>query len=73
MSYYHEKNKNSIVILPYHNKPNGNFRMQSRQSVLNIYNWGQYIDTDLLTKFEKETGIKVVYELFETNEHMLAK
>lgn len=43
------------------------------KSVLNIYNWGQYIDTDLLTKFEKETGIKVVYELFETNEHMLAK
>ncbi len=41
--------------------------------VLNMYNWGQYIDTDLITKFEKETGIKVNYEMFETNEHMLAK
>ena len=41
--------------------------------VLNVFNWGEYIDKELLTKFEKETGIKVNYELFETNESMMAK
>jgi len=41
--------------------------------VLNIYNWGEYIDPELLEKFEKETGIKINLDLFETNEHMLAK
>jgi len=41
--------------------------------VLNVYNWGEYIDKSLISKFEKETGIKVNYELFETNEHMMAK
>ena len=30
--------------------------------VLNIYNVGDYIDEDLITKFEEETGIDVVYE-----------
>jgi len=46
---------------------------KQNQVVLNIYNWGEYIDPDLLVKFEKETGIKVNLDLFETNEHMLAK
>jgi len=46
---------------------------QQGKVVLNVYNWGQYINPDLLTKFEKETGIKINLELFETNEHMLAK
>lgn len=44
-----------------------------QEKVLTIFNWGQFINPDLLTKFEKETGIKIVLELFETNEHMLAK
>ena len=34
---------------------------------------GDYIDRDLISKFEKETGIKVNYELYDTNESMLAK
>lgn len=41
--------------------------------VLNVFNWGEYIDKELLTKFEEETGIKVNYELYDTNESMLAK
>ncbi len=41
--------------------------------VLNVFNWGEYIDKELLTKFENETGIKVNYELFDTNETMIAK
>ena len=41
--------------------------------VLNVYNVGDYIDEDLIDKFEEETGIKVVYETFETNEIMYQK
>lgn len=41
--------------------------------VLNIYNVGDYIDEDLITKFEEETGIKVVYETYDTNESMYQK
>lgn len=38
--------------------------------VVNIYNWGEYIDKDLLDKFEDETGISVKYDNFTTNEDM---
>ena len=38
-----------------------------------VYNWGEYIDPDVLKIFEEETGIRVVYEEFETNEIMYPK
>ena len=38
-----------------------------------VYNWGEYIDPEVLKLFEKETGIKVIYEEFETNEIMYPK
>lgn len=38
-----------------------------------VYNWGEYIDPETITMFEKETGIKVVYDEFETNEVMYPK
>jgi spermidine/putrescine-binding protein len=38
-----------------------------------VYNWGEYMDPDVLTMFEEETGIKVVYDEFETNEIMYPK
>ena len=37
---------------------------------LNVYNWGEYIDEDVISQFEDETGIQVVYDVFETNEEM---
>lgn len=45
----------------------------SGENVLNIYNWGDYIDPDLIDQFEQETGIKVVYQTFDSNEAMLTK
>lgn len=45
----------------------------SNAKVLNIYNWGDYIDPKLITKFEKQTGYKVNYETFDSNEAMLTK
>lgn len=41
--------------------------------VVNIYNWGEYIDKDLLRKFEEETGISVTYTTFNTNEDLYVK
>ena len=38
-----------------------------------VYNWGEYIDPETISMFEKETGIKVVYDEFETNETMYPK
>jgi putrescine transport system substrate-binding protein len=41
--------------------------------VLNVYNWSDYIAEDTLRNFEKETGIKVNYDNFDTNEILHAK
>lgn len=38
-----------------------------------VYNWTEFIPQDVLDGFEKETGIKVVYSIFESNETMFAK
>lgn len=38
-----------------------------------VYNWGEYIDPQTIEMFEEETGIKVVYDEFETNEIMYPK
>jgi len=41
--------------------------------VITVYNWGEYIDPDLIKQFESETGIRVIYETFDSNEAMLTK
>lgn len=38
-----------------------------------VYNWGEYIDPEIIDLFEEETGIDVIYEEFETNEIMYPK
>lgn len=42
-------------------------------NVLTIYNWGEYIDPSLITKFEKQTGYQVNYVTFDSNEAMYTK
>ncbi|MCM3785542.1 ABC transporter substrate-binding protein [Neobacillus mesonae] len=42
-------------------------------NTLTIYNWGDYIDPDLITEFEEESGLKVVYQTFDSNEAMMTK
>ena len=41
--------------------------------VLNVYNWSDYIADDTLKNFEKETGIKVNYDNYDSNEVLMAK
>jgi spermidine/putrescine transport system substrate-binding protein len=43
------------------------------QIVLNVYNWGDYIDESVLADFENQADIKVNYETFATNEDMYIK
>jgi len=45
----------------------------SDKVVLNVFNWGEYIDESLIDRFEDETGIKVNYKTYDTNETLLAK
>ncbi|MDP4098270.1 ABC transporter substrate-binding protein [Paenibacillus sp. P96] len=42
-------------------------------NTLTIYNWGDYIDPELLDRFQEETGITVIYQTFDSNEAMLTK
>jgi len=45
----------------------------AEDKVLNIYNWSDYIGDDTIANFEKETGIKVHYDTFDSNEALHAK
>ncbi len=45
----------------------------SAEGVLQLYNWGNYTSPELLTKFEKETGIKVTVTDYDSNDTALAK
>ncbi len=49
------------------------FSSISEKPVLRVFNSGEYIETELLTKFEREHDCKVVYETFDTNESMYTK
>jgi putrescine transport system substrate-binding protein len=40
----------------------------AQERVVNVYNWSDYIDESILEDFTKETGIKVVYDVFDNNE-----
>jgi spermidine/putrescine transport system substrate-binding protein len=42
-------------------------------NTLTVYNWGDYIDPELIAEFEQETGVKVIYQTFDSNEAMLTK
>jgi len=41
--------------------------------VLNLYNWSEYMPQEVLTRFQEETGIQVVYTTYDSNEAMYAR
>ncbi len=45
----------------------------AEEKVLSVYNWSDYIAEDTVKKFEAETGIKVIYDVFDSNEVLEAK
>lgn len=45
----------------------------AEEKVVNVYNWSDYIDDAVLTDFTAETGIKVVYDVFDSNDVLETK
>src|SRR5947207_7941585 len=45
----------------------------AEEPVVDVYNWSDYIATDTITNFEKETGIAVTYDVYDGNEVLEAK
>src|SRR5919199_5206498 len=46
---------------------------EAQEKVVNVYNWSDYIDPQILEDFRKATGIRVVYDTFDTNELLETK
>jgi len=46
---------------------------KAEDRVVHVYNWSDYIDESILEDFTKETGIKVVYDVFDSNELLETK
>ncbi len=46
---------------------------QAQDQVVNVYNWSDYIAEDTIAKFEAETGIKVVYDVYDSNDTLEAR
>ncbi len=51
----------------------GSAARADEEKLLNVYNWADYIAPDTIKNFEKETGIKVRYDNFDSNEVLHAK
>jgi putrescine transport system substrate-binding protein len=51
----------------------GSVSAQAQDKALNIYNWSDYIAEETVPGFEKETGIKVQYDVYDSNEMLEAK
>lgn len=58
-----------ILLVKYMNAEEG----YSGDNTLTIYNWGDYIDPELIEEFEEESGYTVIYETFDSNEAMMMK
>ncbi len=46
---------------------------EQNKNVLHVYSWAEYIPTEVFEGFEKETGIKVMEDIYSTNEEMFTK
>jgi len=46
---------------------------RNAENVVNIYNWADYIGKDTLAQFERRTGIKVVYDTYDSDETLEAR
>jgi putrescine transport system substrate-binding protein len=53
--------------------PAGQAPASSEEKVVNVYNWSDYIDPKTLEQFTAETGIKVNYDVFDSNEVLETK
>jgi len=61
------------AVLFYANNQLNKSSGRAGSDTISVYNWGEYIDPELVEQFEEETGITVVYETFDSNEAMMTK
>ena len=61
----------AVMVLPLFSGCNSAGGVEKKE--VYVYNWGEYLDPDVLDEFTEETGIKVIYDEFETNEVMYPK
>lgn len=47
--------------------------MAAAAEEVRVYNWSDYIDEELLAKFEEETGLDLIYDVFDSNEVLETK
>jgi spermidine/putrescine transport system substrate-binding protein len=52
---------------------NGTAELPPLEKELHIYNWSDYIAEDTVSNFEREFGVRVTYDTYESNEEMVAK
>src|ERR1700730_10803756 len=45
----------------------------ARKGIVNVYNWSDYIAPTVIAEFTKETGIKVRYDTFDSNDTLETK
>ena len=43
------------------------------ERIVNIYNWSDYIDPSVLEDFTRETGIKVIYDTYESTDELICR
>ena len=55
----------ALALVPLH--------AEAQEKVVNVYNWSDYVGEGVLDDFTKETGIKVVYDVYDSNEMLEAK
>ncbi len=53
--------------------PSATSHSAAGERVVNVYNWYDYIKPDVLQQFQTQTGIKVHYDVFDSNETLAAK
>ena len=53
--------------------PKASAAAAEEEKVLNVYNWSDYIEASVIEGFTKETGIKVQYDVFDSNEMLETK
>lgn len=63
----------AVALLFYVNSQLNDSSSRASSDTITVFNWGEYIDPELVDRFEEETGIRVIYETFDSNEAMLTK
>ena len=59
-----------LALLPAMGLTEGFDPKEFEGATLNVYNWGEYVDMDVIRSFEKEYGVRVNYKTYESNEYL---